>query len=212
MPWVRADIGGTYCIAEDLLIFADKRVVLDYLSDDGEPVEESELLTDPTQSENEFNTRMLGLMRAASQRIVMACRRGQKYTLAALQAIYEDESRPESERASRQYQIIPLAVNLTVGMLVARRVLSIEEVFKLAPFYKEALEMLDELKAGSLIFDDFEEQHAEAGVDVRNIEISSNVVTWSRCAQRLFGSPGCCGGGYPNVGGYSFPPSGNCGC
>ncbi len=188
-----------FCTPDYFVECYDVRLVCDYLSDTGEPV--LDLESSPfAAGDLDENTTLLRLLTQATQKLKMAVRQSNRYTLAMLVAMYEDVD--TADHVGRRDEIMRLVADIAYGLLVARRGLALEEVFKLAPMYKEALDTLEALKTGARIFDDLEDKVATAGHHVASVPMDSTVCSWSRAMSPLLG-----GGGYDPVTGQS-----GCGC
>lgn len=180
-----------YCTPAEFILRYDSRRVRELLSDTGTPVPLADL---------EDNETLLALLEDASHRLKMAVRQSNRYSIDFLWYIYngnpdyDDNPDPGSDEDTRKHEIIRIVADLAFGMLMARRGLAQKELFELAPMYKDALDMLEALKRGERIFDDWNDTTAEAGVHVANISPSSQSCVWTRQASRFFGAPGCdCG-------------------
>lgn len=184
-----------YCTPDYFVQCYDVRVICDYLSDTGVPV--IDLETNPFQpGDLDNNATLLRILTQATQKLKMAVRQSNRYTLAMLDAMYADVDTPTS--AGRQDEISRLVADLAYGLLISRRGLSLEEVTKLAPNYQEALDRLEALKKNQEIFDDANSVVAEAGVQVKNVDASSLVCQWKNEAYPLLGlGCGSCGPNSP---------------
>lgn len=148
-----------YATPADMMLRYDIRRISNLVSDSGNPVASGSLSS---------NTNLLGLIKDASNRVLMACRVANRYLQSDLDSIYDDSDRNSS--------LIRLVCDLTFGYLVSRRGLAINEVYAQAPLYKDAMDMLEQLRIGVRVFDDSPPDGTDAptaGVEVDNVPSSA---------------------------------------
>ena len=152
-----------YCPIPFFILNYDVRVICDYVSDTGTPADQADLTTANTQANNV----LISIMTRATQKVKMAVRVSNRYTLQMLDDLYNDPASADPQY--REYELYSLVGDIAFGLLISRRGLALEEVYKLAPQYKDALDTLERLKHNEAIFDDIGSVVAEAGVHVANI-------------------------------------------
>lgn len=162
-----------FATAAQFVLRYDVRRIGQILSDSGTPVESGSI---------SGNATITALLDDASAEILMACRAGKRYTQADLEALAVDADTLKAN------QIIGLTCALAWGKLVQRRGYPEEELNMLAAPYREAIQTLERLRRGELIFD-------IDGVDNAGVEVTGNLPLnntlkdklLSRQASRYFG-------------------------
>lgn len=183
-----------YITPADFVLRYDVRQVCQYVSDTGQPVTPTSLATNPV---------LLAILEDASQMIVMAARKGQRYTLAQLNQIYNSNTTVQDPNGiNARNQLISLCANLAWGLLVSRRGFSVEQITAMAPMYRAALETVQMIADGQRIFDDEYALVAEAGVSLSQVTGRQLAVApWSTQISRNFPECGGAGGWYGGGGG-----------
>jgi phage gp36-like protein len=125
-----------YANFTDLAARYDVRVISKYASDTGVPVPSIALST---------NSRVITALQDASARIASACIKGKRYPSSLLSTLAADLEKGALLRK--------MAAALAMGQIVSSRVAGVDEIEEIVSGYKEALEILDELRNGSLVFD-----------------------------------------------------------
>lgn len=135
-----------YITAAQFILQYDKRRIAQLLSDTGTPITAAALTSDATLAQ---------ILEEASGYVSAACRVGQRYLAASLDTCAA-ASTPSGNLLRR------ITGDLAFGLLVARRGLSMDELYKQAPFYQMAMGYLEQLRLGERLFDI--DTTAQAGV------------------------------------------------
>lgn len=129
---------SAYCTVAEMLKRIDRRTVRDLVSDTGEAVEESSLTT---------NAELLAAMLDASGEVEAAAMKGARYTPADLQAL----------TGAAKARLCRMLVRLTICFLYERR----PDKGPIPEVYKAALEQLEQLRTGEMIFGTVETSNAQ---------------------------------------------------
>lgn len=135
------------------LVRYDNRRISEYLSDSGVPIDPGALSSNAT---------LTALLNDASAEILMSARTGKRYTQAELEALATNSD------PMKHGQIVSLCCALAWGRLVTRRAYPEQEMAMLAAPYREAVQTLERLRRGELIFD-------IDGVDNAGVEVAAGV-------------------------------------
>jgi len=133
-----------YLTPDELLLYYDRRRVLEYATDDGTAA------TDISQ-----NALILRAIQSSSGEFDSAMQKGGRYLRQTMEDIVDaarDASATASE-AKRAAPIMELIAHLTYGRLVSRRGHSADALRQLCPMYEDAQRRIDELATGVEIFD-----------------------------------------------------------
>lgn len=149
-----------YATPEELLIRYDARRVADLVSDTGTRT------TDPASSPV-----VAACLEDASGMVESACRVAGRYTINQLVNL----------QGHTRFLLTRLVCDLTYGLLVARRGYSANDMNTMAPQYKGALDMLEQIKQGDRIFD-------YPGTDTHNPDAGSSCGCSSCTSEIDYGS------------------------
>lgn len=142
---------SAYCSVDEVLKRIDKRTVADLVSDTGEAVEANTLTT---------NAELLAAMLDASGEVEAAAMKGSRYTPADLQAL----------TGAAKARLCRILVRLTICFLYERR----PDKGPIPEVYKAALDQLEQLRSGEMIFGTVETHDAQtqdhAVETARNVE------------------------------------------
>lgn len=119
----------------DLKARFDVRVITKYASDSGVPVSVPSLATNP---------RVVAALQDASSLIAAACIKGKRYSFTTLSTL--------AENAQDGALLRQLTCTLAMAQLVGNRVGGVDQIEELVFGYKNALEHLEDLRGGGLVF------------------------------------------------------------
>lgn len=123
----------SYAVPSDFLARYDNNRLGQLVRDDGTAASSTDLLTDPN---------LQAMLDDASGMIDAACLAGGKYFPADLTGL----------TGTGKALLLRLNCDLAYGLLVLRRGFTEEEASRLAPGFKLALQLLDKLREGSIVF------------------------------------------------------------
>lgn len=145
-------VANGYILPAEILLFYDKRRVLQMASDDNDvPALETDLSNSATDAYQFVNNAIL----SASADLDMHCQQGKRYTRANLeQAIADANASPTSSGLVKRAQAVKqLVADLAYGLILSRRGMSSERVMSMAPRYEAAEAALEKLALGITVFD-----------------------------------------------------------
>lgn len=125
-----------FATAQNLRDRYDVRVIGKYASDTGVPVPAAALSTNP---------RILAALRDATAVISAACVKGGRYPTATLNTLAAD---PDAGALLHK-----MTCALAMASLIGGRVGGVDEIDEVVHGYKDALENLNDLRNGSIVFD-----------------------------------------------------------
>lgn len=144
-------MAATYIVPADLLQFYDSNRVLELASDTGTAATTAEL----SNSASGPYAVAIRAIRSAASDLDMHCQQGKRYTRADLEAVITAAlaAPTDEEKQKRAAKIQQVVADLTFGYLMARRGYSAQQMDALAPRYREALVVLEQLANGTTVFD-----------------------------------------------------------
>lgn len=144
-------MAATYILPADMLVFYDANKVGELSSDTGTAATAAEL----ANSASTPYSIVIRAIRSAASDLDTHCQQGKRYTRSDLEAIIAAALAAPSDEAKqkRAATIQQVVADLTFGYLMARRGYSAAQMDALAPRYREALTVLEQLANGTTVFD-----------------------------------------------------------
>lgn len=147
-------MAATYILPADLPLFYDANRVLELLVDHSDTSVDA-TLADLTNTSSGPYLIAINAIRSAASDVDQHCQEGKRYTRADLEAIIADAiANPADEaKQKRAATIRQVVADLTFGYLMARRGYAADQMDKMAPRYRDALDVLAKLAQGVRVFD-----------------------------------------------------------